>query len=113
MRSPTRLYQKAIVAALIVFSWSAPSTAETSALQHRGQTLAKRMCGQCHAIGKSGESPRAGAPRFAHFGDRLDLSTFEQRLRRGLLPGHEDMPMFRFSRQDADALAAYLISVQQ
>jgi len=71
------------------------------------------MCSQCHAISKSGESPHAGAPRFARFGDRLDLSTFAQRLRRGLLSGHEDMPMFRFSRQDADALTAYVRSIQQ
>ncbi|AMN38503.1 c-type cytochrome [Rhodoplanes sp. Z2-YC6860] len=113
MTSPTRVCQKAIVAVLIVLMWSAPSTADALTLQRRGQTLAKRMCGQCHAIGKSGESPRAGAPRFAHFGDRLDLSTFARRLRRGLLPGHEDMPMFRFSRPDADALAAYVRSIQQ
>jgi mono/diheme cytochrome c family protein len=113
MRSPTRVSLEAVVAALIVLACFAPATAEAPTLQQRGRALAKRMCAQCHAIGKSGESPRAGAPRFAHFGDRLDLSTLAQRLRRGLLPGHEDMPMFRFRRQDADALTAYLRSVQQ
>ena len=105
--------QKAVAAALLVLTWSASSAADALTLQQRGRTLAKRMCSQCHAIGKSGQSPRTGAPQFAHIGDRLDLSTFAQRLRRGLLPGHEDMPMFRFNRQDADALVAYLRSVQQ
>jgi hypothetical protein len=29
-----------------------------------------------------------------------------------LLTGHEDMPMFRFDRDDADAMAAYIRSIQ-
>jgi mono/diheme cytochrome c family protein len=42
----------------------------------------------------------------------MDLSELARRLRRGLLTGHEDMPMFRFKRDDADAMAAYIRSIQ-
>jgi mono/diheme cytochrome c family protein len=36
----------------------------------------------------------------------------DQRIREGLLTGHEDMPMFRFGRNDADAMVAYIRSIQ-
>ena len=42
----------------------------------------------------------------------MDLSELARRLRRGLLTGHEDMPMFRFKRDDADAMAAYIRSIR-
>jgi cytochrome c553 len=31
----------------------------------RGATLASRMCAQCHAIHRTGQSPRVGAPKFS------------------------------------------------
>jgi hypothetical protein len=34
-------------------------------------------------------------------------------LREGLISGHPDMPTFRFSREDARALTAYLRSIQE
>ena len=75
---------------------------EPSALEQQGRALAERMCSECHAIGARGQSPHAGAPAFR----TLD------RLREGLMVGHPDMPMFRFSREDARAFVLYLRSVQ-
>jgi len=40
------------------------------------------------------------------------LSKLARRIQEGLLAGHEDMPMFRFDRDDADAMVAYIRSVQ-
>lgn len=82
-------------------------------LQQRGQALAQRMCSSCHAIGASGDSPHIGAPRFREIGDRLDLSTFARVLRAGLESAHQDMPRFRFTREDADAMVAYLRAIQK
>jgi len=78
----------------------------------RGRRLATEMCGQCHAVGSTGTSPRAGAPAFRELDRRLDLDAFVDRLRDGLQSNHADMPIFRFSRQDARAIVAYLRSIQ-
>jgi cytochrome c len=81
-------------------------------LEQRGLALAERMCSQCHAISRRGESPHAGAPPFRALDRRLDLDSFIERLREGLMSGHPDMPTFRFSREDARAFVLYLRSIQ-
>jgi mono/diheme cytochrome c family protein len=85
---------------------------EPSALEHRGQALAERMCSECHAVGKRGQSPHVGAPAFRALDRRLDLDSFMDRLREGLMAGHPDMPTFRFTREDARAFVLYLRSIQ-
>ena len=89
--------------------------AEAGALtgrQQRGHARVEKMCAQCHAVGRSGESPHAGAPPFRTLDRRVDLDALESRLREGLASTHPDMPMFRFSREDAKAVVAYLRSIQ-
>ena len=81
-------------------------------LERQGVALAERMCAPCHAIGKTGASPHAGAPAFRDLGNRVDLDEFPRRLREGVTSGHPDMPTFRFTREDARALTAYLRSIQ-
>ena len=83
-----------------------------SELEREGMALAERMCSACHAIGKTGATPHAPAPAFRNLGDRVDLDDFARRLREGLTSGHPDMPTFRFTRDDARALTAYLRSIQ-
>jgi len=77
-----------------------------------GRALAERMCARCHAVGRSGRSPHIGAPAFRQLDRRVDLDTFLVRLREGLMVGHPDMPMFRFTREDARAFVMYLRSIQ-
>jgi len=43
----------------------------------------------------------------------VDFDGFVDRLRRGLMVSHPDMPTFRFARRDARAVAAYLTSIQR
>ena len=74
--------------------------------------LAERICSVCHAIGKTGASPHAPAPAFRDLGNRVDLDDFAHRLGEGLTSGHPGMPTFRFTREDARALTAYLRSIQ-
>ncbi|SRR5712691_3264980 len=83
-----------------------------SAAEQQGRALAEIMCAQCHAVGKSGSSPHDSAPAFRALDRRLDLDTFMERLREGLMVGHPDMPMFRFTREDARAFVLYLRSIQ-
>jgi mono/diheme cytochrome c family protein len=85
---------------------------EPSALERHGHALAETLCSQCHAVGKSGQSPHAGAPPFHALDRRLDLDSFFDRLREGLMVGHPDMPTFRFKREDARGFVLYLRSIQ-
>ena len=102
----------AIVGNLSGSQLAAAEDGAPSELERQGMALAERLCGDCHAIGKAGASPRPPAPVFRGLGDRVDLDDFPHRLRQGLISGHPDMPSFRFTREDARALTAYLRSIQ-
>ena len=52
----------AILLLLLATSSSFAEDNSPSPLEERGRALAERMCSQCHAIGKSGQSPHVGAP---------------------------------------------------
>jgi cytochrome c len=102
----------AIVAIVLSSGLSTAFAEDGEPLQQQGRALAERMCAQCHAIGTSGSSPHRAAPAFRTLNRRVDLDSFADRLREGLISGHPDMPMFRFTREDARALTAYLRSIQ-
>ncbi len=51
-------------------------------------------------------------PPFRELDQQLDLDKFADRLHDGLLTSHKDMPMFRFSRDDAWSASAYIRSIQ-
>ena len=105
--------QQFAVAILLLAGFVATSAAdEPNPLTLQGQSLAKAMCAGCHAIGSAGTSPNASAPPFRRFGNLIDLDAFMERLREGLMTGHPDMPAFRFTREDARALVAYVRTVQ-
>jgi len=99
---------------LLLLGTSAALTAENepSALERHGQALAQRLCAECHAVGRDGQSPNAGAPPFRTLDRRVDLDSFSDRLREGLMVGHPDMPTFRFTREDARGFVLYLRSIQ-
>jgi mono/diheme cytochrome c family protein len=78
----------------------------------RGAAIARKFCAGCHAIGRTGQSPRREAPAFRTLDERLDLDSLIGRMRAGLSSGHPDMPTFRFSREEARALLAYLRSLR-
>jgi mono/diheme cytochrome c family protein len=102
----------AILLLLVTTSSSLAEDGSSSPLEQRGRALAERMCSQCHAVGRSGESPHVGAPAFRALDRRVDLDSFMERLREGLSVGHPDMPTFRFTREDARAFLLYLRSIQ-
>ena len=103
--------RRTITLAFLMLIVAAPATtAETP--QQRGEVLARGMCGACHAIGKIGNSKHPAAPRFRTLDNQTNLSKLSRRLQGGLLTGHEAMPLFRFSRDDADAMVAYIRSIQ-
>ena len=102
----------AIPLLLLATSAGLAEDSRSSPLEQSGRVLAECLCSQCHAIGKCGHSPHVGAPTFGALDRRVDLDSFMERLREGLMVGHPDMPTFRFTREDARAFLLYLRSVQ-
>jgi len=104
---------RGFAAALVLFgvALTVSSAVALSAQERHGRALASRLCASCHAIGPRGDSPHVGAPRFRQLDRRLELDSFVDRLREGLSSGHPDMPTFRFTREDANALVAYLRTI--
>lgn len=100
-----------VAASLLTIQAASICQAETP--QQRGEVIARGLCSRCHAIENAGNSPLPAAPRFRSLGNRTDLSKLSRRLREGLLTGHDDMPMFRFDRNDAVAMVAYIRSIQR
>jgi cytochrome c len=100
-----------LVGAVTLLGLGAPASAQE--LVRHGRALLKEFCASCHAIGRHGRSPHAGAPPFRTLGRSFDLDDFPNVLERGISSGHPDMPEFKFSREDAEAARAYLRTIQE
>ena len=101
------------IALLLLTAQVAVGEAKDRTMSERGHALVSQMCAQCHAIRAIGDSPHPSAPPFRRLQRLLDFNGFVDRLRDGLTVAHPDMPTFRFSGEDARAVAAYLSSIQQ
>lgn len=108
--TPSRRAALALV--LLAGSGFGTAASEDSKFAAQGRALVDRLCAGCHAIGRSDRSPHVAAPPLRNLDRYTDLDALAARLREGLLTGHQDMPMFRFSREDAWAAAAYIRSIQ-
>lgn len=100
----------ALAAALLVLA-SRASAAEHADLQ-RGETLVRRHCAACHAVGAAGASPDKAAPAFRDLHTRYQIDDLAEGLAEGLLTGHPAMPEFTFAPADVQAIIAYLKSIQ-
>jgi len=89
-----------------------PAQTQSDPVTH-GRDLVRRLCSGCHSIGKSGSSPHKAAPPFRTLGRSFDFDQFPRQMERGILAGHPDMPEFKFSIDDANAVRDYLRTIQQ
>ena len=87
----------------------AASAAEPVAL---GESIVMLYCASCHAVGKTGASPHDEAPPFRDLHLRYDVADLTEGLVEGLVSGHPDMPEFEFTPEQADAVVAYLKSLE-
>ena len=74
--------------------------------------MAARLCAQCHAIEKEGESPLKQAPAFRTFAKKWPIENLEEAFAEGIVTGHTDMPEFEFEPNQIDALLSYIGSIQ-
>ncbi len=104
----------AVAAALLLATALHPAGAAGGPDQlKRGEALLRHDCSGCHAIGRTGESPRQGAPAFRTLSHRYPIESLEESLAEGIMSGHPDMPEFAFDADDVGAIIAYLNSIQQ
>ncbi|MCX7899995.1 MAG: cytochrome c [Methylocystis sp.] len=81
----------------------------------RGRAIAQQNCGRCHAIGLKGESANSKSPPFRTLAHKYPLAHLEEALAEGIVVGHEgaEMPAFKLSTGQIEALLAYLKSIQR
>lgn len=84
-----------------------------AALVENGRVIAETQCAACHAIGATGESPRAGAPPLRRVLARYRADLLAQDLNEGMRIGHDGMPEFELPILGVDSLIAYLQSIQE
>jgi mono/diheme cytochrome c family protein len=78
-----------------------------------GEALLAKNCAPCHAVGRTGDSPRKDAPAFRTLGTRYPIESLEEALGEGVMSGHPDMPEFSFDADQVGAIIAYLQSIQK
>ncbi len=108
------MYRPQILKATLIAALAGvPMAAQAQDPAETGRALLQEFCASCHAIGKTGDSPRPGAPPFRGLNRSYDLDTFPRQLRAGIVSGHPDMPEFKFNEADAHAAGVYLRSIQE
>lgn len=77
-----------------------------------GRAIAERDCSTCHAIGREGNSPFEGAPRWRDLQSRFDVADLGEALAEGISVGHAAMPVRTYEPAEVAALIAYLKSLE-
>lgn len=78
-----------------------------------GRALARQNCAECHAIGRSGRSPRPAATPFRLIPQRYPVEALEEAFGEGITGSHKGMPDFQFSPRQIDDLLGYIKSLGQ
>jgi cytochrome c len=97
----------------VTLCWASPASAD-GALIARGGLIAEKNCGRCHAIGEDDKSPNPKLPPFRRLSRKYPLGDLGESLGEGILVGHDgpEMPQFRLSTAQIEALLAYLAAIQ-
>ena len=76
-----------------------------------GKKLVEANCSRCHAIGMESTSPLAKAPPFRDVVTRYPPESLAEALVEGIVTGHNEMPEFVFTADQASEIIAYLDSL--
>lgn len=93
--------------------WVAAQPSYAAPNLKQGEALLTRDCSRCHAVGPTGNSPRADAPAFRTLGTRYPIDALEEALGEGIMSGHPDMPEFKFDADEVGGIIDYLKSIQK
>ena len=78
-----------------------------------GRQIAERECAQCHAIERTGKSPKPEAPPLRNVLAVNDAESLAYRFIEAMRVGHDAMPLFDFDVRAADALIAYIATISE
>ncbi len=88
-----------------------PAERDSNARVREGRTLVEVSCAPCHAVGSGGTSPNAKAPAFHDLQKRHAMLSLRTPITRGLAVPHDEMPQFKPTDQELDAIIAYINSL--
>lgn len=74
----------------------------------QGHALLRANCARCHAIDEASLSTDAKAPPFREVVKKYSPRDLEEALAEGIVTGHNNMPVFSFTPEEAAAIVAYL-----
>jgi len=84
---------------------------ETARRVKEGEALVAAHCQSCHAIGRDGVSPKAGAPPFRTLHARHPMQALREPLTRAIAAPHDEMPKFALADEQIDRIVAYINSL--
>lgn len=102
---------KAVLVALLLASLPACASTEApaaAATPYANRALAERLCGQCHAVGQTGESRSSAAPPLWQVRLRYNAVSFERLMDQIAVEGHYEMPPVRLSKDEMARLWSYV-----
>ena len=103
----------AALLALMTMQAQVTANAQYQDPARHGRQLVGKFCSSCHAVARFGRGPNRNAPPFRTLGRTFDLDAFPGMLERGISSTHPDMPVFKFSQDDARDVVVYLRSIQR
>jgi mono/diheme cytochrome c family protein len=87
-----------------------PARSEDDALK-KGYAIAVEKCSHCHAISHNDPLPHAIVIPFRQMHTRYPIAMLIEARDRGVISGHDEMPMFTVSQPEMRALLAYIDSL--
>ena len=90
-----------------------PIAIETERRIRDGMALAEAKCANCHATGATGVSPNKDAPEFRNIYRRHAMFALRLPITQGVNAIHDQMPQFKLSVGEIDAIAAYINSLSK
>lgn len=98
------------VLAMIAGQFPARADDEAASIK-RGKELAQLLCTRCHAIEGPGPGKEEKSPPFSTLIEKLTMEGVADQVLEGLPLGHDPMPKWEFSEQQAVDLLLYIESV--
>jgi mono/diheme cytochrome c family protein len=107
------MLRSALLAAALMAGMSAGAVAKDEDAANmdsikRGLELAQLLCMKCHAISGPGPGREEKSPPFSTLVDRLTIEGIADQLLEGFPLGHDPMPRWEFSEQQAEDLLLYI-----
>lgn len=101
---------KRLAMILLATAFCTPASADD--LVRRGREIAELNCSPCHAVSATDTSKHPEAPPMRDLAKRYPLDALEEAFVEGIYSGHPDMPEFKATSDQVEALLAYLDTIQ-